>query len=78
MVCLRYDAGDVQAMQRVVAERMMRAGFQHDIVNDEDHFVSDEWEVSIDGARVRGMIAEPDRNAAETFAPLSEALGTVP
>ncbi|KAA3638851.1 MAG: hypothetical protein DWP92_05525 [Armatimonadetes bacterium] len=78
VVGLRYDAVDVQGMQRVVAERMMSAGFQHDIVNDEDHFASDEWEVYVGGARVLVMIVEPDRDAAEALAPLAEALGTVP
>jgi len=72
-----------------IAERFVAAGYESVTAIElplrrSPHFVEDDWEVYVRGTgaggniMIRLTIVEPDRDAAETLAPLMDAMGTVP
>jgi len=90
-VWLRYGVAYSDEKVIEITERFIRAGFETDSrldlpLRDPVLFTEDDWEVVIGGVTRDGIdrirvvvhIVEPDRDAAETLAPLMDALGTVP
>ncbi|GMQ94496.1 MAG: hypothetical protein BMS9Abin12_1989 [Acidimicrobiia bacterium] len=90
-VGLEYNVAYSDERVIEIAERFTDAGFTTNTdleppLKLSPHFVEDEWEAVIDGVTRDGVgsirivvrIVEPDRDAAETLAPLIDALGTIP